>query len=161
DLYIYQPRFPNLGAAGSAISRFDGQTLAFKSFFVSQDTRLVNNETQKPRFGPDPDNGDLYDLYVPTDFGTVVRYDGTTGAFIDSFAPPTSLAVAPTNIGFAPDGSLYVTYCQGNEGNQGNVLHYDKTGALLGEVPAPPNDPFLPSWFQPRAVTFSTTVADA
>src|SRR5262249_46615705 len=72
-------------------------------------------------------------------------------------APPdVSLGLAPTNIGIAPDGSLYVTYWQGNVGNQGNVLQYDPTnGALHGALSNPAG------WFQPRAITFDTTIADA
>jgi Bacterial Ig-like domain (group 3)/Right handed beta helix region len=146
DLYIYQPNYPNPSAAGSSISRYDGQTLAPIDLFVSQDTRLVDNETQKPRFGPDGD------LYVPTDANTVVQYDGKSGAFDRTFISPTGLATAPTNIGFAPDGSEYVVYWQGNSGNQGNVLHFDNAGGIIGPISNPS------SWSQPRAITFSETV---
>src|SRR5262249_44364115 len=121
-LYAHQPQFPSPNVPGDSITRYDPQTLAFLGVFVNQDSRILSNETQKPRFGPDGN------LYVPTSLGTVVRYDGTTGSFIDTFLP--NVGASTTDLGFAPDGSLYVS--------GGAGLHYDgTTGSFLGQLPPP------------------------
>ena len=61
---------------------------------------------------------------------TVTRYDGDTGAFIDTFVT-TSLDQA-TDLQFGPDGSLYVA---SRGGLNAGVDKYDgSTGAYLGNV---------------------------
>ena len=56
-------------------------------------------------------------LVSNSSLNSILRYDGTTGAFIDAFVPGTNEIVGPgglvTPLGltFGPDGSLYV--CSG------------------------------------------------
>ena len=72
-------------------------------------------------FGPD---GNLYVSSAVTD--NVLRYDGTTGAFIDVFASGGGLD-RPGGLVFGPDGNLYVGNIEPD-----NVLRYDgTTGAFL------------------------------
>jgi DNA-binding beta-propeller fold protein YncE len=76
-------------------------------------------------FGPDGN------LYVATAVGnnvagSVLRYDGTTGVFLDVFAT-TGLSV-PQDLVFGPDGNLYVTNGFGD-----SISRFDgTTGASLG-----------------------------
>src|SRR5262249_56178530 len=64
--------------------------------------------------------------YVGSLDNTVKRYNGATGAFIDTFASGGGLRF-PGGITFGPDGNLYVT-----SGFSNSVLRYDgKTGAFL------------------------------
>ncbi|MCA9278029.1 MAG: hypothetical protein H6815_04485 [Phycisphaeraceae bacterium] len=58
----------------------------------------------------------------------VLRYDGTTGAFIDAFVPSGSGGLdRPVNLVFGPDGNLYVV----NFG-PGNIKRFDgQTGAFI------------------------------
>jgi DNA-binding beta-propeller fold protein YncE len=55
-------------------------------------------------FGPD---GNLYVADVTT--GTVHRFDGTTGTFIDEFVPLGAPIGNPTGVTFGPDSNFYVT----------------------------------------------------
>jgi DNA-binding beta-propeller fold protein YncE len=64
----------------------------------------------------------------------VLRYDGRTGAFLDTFVPSRSGGLeTPSGILFGPDGNLYVSSTDTHE-----VLRYSgTTGAFLGAfVPA-------------------------
>jgi DNA-binding beta-propeller fold protein YncE len=66
---------------------------------------------------------------------SVLRYDGSTGRFIDIFASGSGLA-ATQAILFGPDGNLYVGNIFGNAGD--SVLRFDgRTGAFL-DVFVPP-----------------------
>lgn len=74
------------------------------------------------------------DLYVstfldPTGNNSVLRYDETTGALINTFA----VGLDPAGVAFGPDGNLYVSY------GLSGVLRYDgQTGQFLGMFVAPP-----------------------
>ena len=59
----------------------------------------------------------------------MLRYDGTTGQFMDVFVPADLLWLdAPRGLAFGPDGNLYVASL-----NTDDVLRYDgATGAILG-----------------------------
>jgi Concanavalin A-like lectin/glucanases superfamily/Calx-beta domain len=78
------------------------------------------------RIGPD---GNLY--VASADTQSVLRYDGTTGAFLDVVVPPGSGGlIGPNDLAFGPDGSLYVS-----GSGSGQVLRYDRvSGAFLGVV---------------------------
>jgi hypothetical protein len=60
-------------------------------------------------FGPDGNGDGVQDLYVASQGnGKVLRYDGRTGAFIDTFAT-TGPTQGPTWLEFGTDGYLYTT----------------------------------------------------
>jgi subtilisin-like proprotein convertase family protein len=83
-------------------------------------------------FGPDGNGDGAQDLYiVDRDLNAVLRYDGITGAFIDTFVASGSGGLnSPADLVFGPDGNLYVS---SNVGNQ--VLNYNgSSGAFLGVV---------------------------
>ena len=70
------------------------------------------------------------ELFVSSvDTDEVLRYDGTTGAFLDEFVTAGSGGVfKPYDLVFGPDGHLYVS------GGQNRILRYDgTTGAFLDE----------------------------
>jgi len=79
-------------------------------------------------FGPD---GNLYvGIYdVP---GRVLRFDGTTGAFIDTFVAPGSGGLSrPEGLAFGPDGYLYVASDYGVLRYSGIDGHFMDTFASL------------------------------
>jgi DNA-binding beta-propeller fold protein YncE len=93
-------------------------------------------------FGPD---GNLYVSSSSYPDYAVLRYDGTTGAFIDVFASGGGLD-HPRGLVFGPDGNLYVVSY-----NNHGVLRYDgQLGNFL--------DAFVPSrsggLFTPNDLTF-------
>ena len=80
-------------------------------------------------------NGNCYNLYVASfKTNSVLRYDGQTGKFIDSFFPSGSGGLEdPTGITFGPDNNLYV-----NSHRNNRILRDDgQTGAFI-DVFVPP-----------------------
>jgi glucose/arabinose dehydrogenase len=74
-------------------------------------------------YGPD---GNLYVSSGTNTGGSILRFDGRTGAFIDVFATSTSLK-RPYGNAFGPDGKLYVASFRSDQ-----ILRYDgSTGAFL------------------------------
>src|SRR5262245_42416081 len=66
-------------------------------------------------------------LYVNSEMtSSVLRYDGSTGAFIDVFASGGGLE-EPLDLLFGPDGNLYVT----SEGTDEVLLYDGTTGTFL------------------------------
>ena len=91
-------------------------------------------------------------LYVSSEHGqSVLRFDATTGDFIDVFAgknlsTPVKSAFKPTGLAFGPDGHLYVASWVSH-----SVLRFDgTTGAYLGEFISP----FRGGLFYPTALVF-------
>lgn len=120
-----------------SVLRFDGVTGQFLGTFVGDDPNTPGNETggldgpTAAIFGAD---GRLYVASFDTD--RVLRYDGTTGAFLGAFvADDPNTAVNETGgldgpdagMTFGPDGLLYVPSFQSNQ-----ILRYDAgTGAFV------------------------------
>jgi hypothetical protein len=111
---------PYLLVTGNGVLRYD-QTGAFIDVFVP----LGSGGLEDPRglaFGTD---GNLYVTSVvwsPQQLvGQVLRYNGTTGAFIDVFVPPGSGGLNnPISLAFGPDCNLYVP-------SDAQVLRYNGT----------------------------------
>jgi hypothetical protein len=92
-------------------------------------------------FGPD---GNLYVASRGT--GSILEYDGTTGAFIGTFSSPSG-AGAPDDIKFGSNGNAYVAASSGFyilNGTTGAVLSSVGTGtSSYGETFLPSNGDFL------------------
>jgi hypothetical protein len=82
-------------------------------------------------FGPSADNDGVRDIYVADRVvNGVLRYDGATGAYIDTFIAAGSGGLnQPGDLVFGPDRNLYVSSQAGNQ-----VLRYDRWGKFLGIV---------------------------
>jgi streptogramin lyase len=115
------------GNTGSVL-RYNGTTGAFIDVFVPSGTGGLLTPLGLT-FGPDGN------LYVAASFISdgslgfgVLRFDGTTGAFIDLFVPSGSGGLGtPTALVFGPDGNLYVTMDRTH-----SVLRFDgATGAFI------------------------------
>jgi streptogramin lyase len=106
-------------------------------------------------FGPD---GNLYvtsgGITAPPASSSVLRFNGTTGEFIDAFVSPGSGGLTgPRGLVFGPDGHLYVN-C--NQPGPGSVLRYDgQTGAFLDIFVPAGSNPFGESGpGNPRGLVF-------
>ena len=89
------------------------------------------------------------------DTNSVIRFDGTTGTLIGTFASGGGLT-NPFDVAFGPDGNLYVSSLGSNE-----VIRFDgATGALIGTFASGPelNSPFGVA-FTPHAVPEPSIVA--
>lgn len=117
--------------ATNKVLRFDGTNFAFMDEFVADDP-LTPADENGPLAGPagvlfGPD-GNLYVASFNND--RILRYDGTSGAFIDTFVSANSggLNGPDAGIAFGPDGHLYVPSYFNRQ-----VIRYDgKTGASMG-----------------------------
>jgi DNA-binding beta-propeller fold protein YncE len=120
-----------------SVKRYDSVSGAFVDTFVPKHSGGMN-QPWGVLFGPH--DGDLYvstgEFGGPGQVKGVLRYDGTTGAFIDNFAVGGNLA-SPRGIIFGPDGNLYVAdrkYIGQDWQLEGRVARFDgTTGAYLGE----------------------------
>jgi DNA-binding beta-propeller fold protein YncE len=106
------------GLPADAIGRFNGTTGAYMGQFTSGQNGQVRHIAFHGGY-----------LFVAAEESNdVVRYDATTGAFVDVFVQPGSGGIsAPYGVAFGPDGNLYVS---GRSSN--TVVKYDgSTGAYL------------------------------
>jgi streptogramin lyase len=126
----------------ASVERFDGKTGAFLNYFVAPASGGLEHPSYMV-FGPDGTNDGKLDLYVAaTHVGTILRYDGTTGAFKGVFVSVGSGGLdAPQGMVFGPDGNLYVA--SGNWFTSSNGPFYSgdfPAGAVLRfEGPSGPN----------------------
>ncbi len=119
------------------VLRFDAATGVFVDEFVSRQSGRLN-QPWMALIGPH--DGGLYvttgHFRGPGQIKAVLRYDGTTGAFIDNFAQGGELR-SPRGIIFGPDGDLYVAeriFIGQDWSWEGRVARYDgTTGAYLGD----------------------------
>ena len=91
------------------VARFDGTTGAYLGDFVPLGSGGLSVPTQLV-FGPSVEDSGRLDLYVvSTGTDSVLRYDGTTGAFLGEFVASGSGGLqGPVTMTFGPDGDLYV-----------------------------------------------------
>ncbi|MEE9492937.1 MAG: DUF4347 domain-containing protein [Gammaproteobacteria bacterium] len=94
-------------------------------------------------FGPD---GNLYVADLTND--RVLRFDGTTGVFIDIFVVANANGLeAPNGLAFGPDGLLYVT-----DSKNGVLLRYDGSD---GSIIASLTDPYVTGLDKPSHIAFA------
>jgi|SoiMethySBSTD1v2_1073268.scaffolds.fasta_scaffold546792_2 DNA-binding beta-propeller fold protein YncE len=114
------------------VVRYDPVTLAKVGDFVYDDPTTSGDETgglDGPtglQFGED---GRLYVASFNTD--SIIRYDGTTGAYVSTFVPAGRGGLNGPDAGmtFGPDGHLYVPSYWNHK-----VIRFDGTsGALIGD----------------------------
>jgi WD40 repeat protein len=98
---------------------------------------FVNSGAEGLAFGPDGN------LYISTTSNQVQRYNGQTGAFIDTFvAAGSGGLLSPLGLVFGPDGNLYVSSSGTNE-----VLRYSgQTGAFIDAFVATNSGGLLSPW---------------
>ena len=112
---IYAPSsgifFPPPPPKIMGVLRFRGTNGAFAGVFVPQTVPDLRGPGDV-KFGPD---GNLYVAsgliyyWPPLPPGSILRYNGATGAFIDAFVPEGSGGLGiPLAFAFGPDGELYV-----------------------------------------------------
>src|SRR5579859_316166 len=91
------------------VLRYNGTTGAFIDDFVAGGSGGLGDPTGMV-FGPDGATDGKLDLYVTDVFlNSVLRYDGTTGAFKGVFVTSGSGGlINPFGLVFGPDGNLYV-----------------------------------------------------
>jgi streptogramin lyase len=101
------------------VKRYNGKTGAFMGEFTSGFTMIVPAGLA---FGPD---GSLY----VADEVNVLKFDGTTGAFISTFvANGSGGLIGPSIVAFGPDGALWVA------SSHSGILRYNAiTGAFIGQ----------------------------
>ncbi|MEO8083278.1 MAG: beta-propeller fold lactonase family protein, partial [Ardenticatenales bacterium] len=112
------------------IVRFDGHA-QFQGVFAQVrygPTTPGLNCARYLTFGPD---GNMYVSSEYTD--RVLRYNGTTGAFIDTFVDETSGLDGPRDIVFGPDGKFYVA-----SRNNDRILRYNGTTGVYDGSPYVP-----------------------
>jgi len=99
------------GDGPGRIVRYNGVTGAFIDEFVPLAGNGGMMNPQGLVFGPSGKNDGKLDLYVCSAFtSSILRFDGTTGAFLGEFvASGAGGLYRPIGLTFGPDGNLYVT----------------------------------------------------
>src|SRR5579864_213508 len=136
NVYVYVTNASGTVAPGmNTVMRFDAATGAPAGvsgnpgdavFIASGSGGLANPSSIV--FGPD---GNAYVSSSASSSNAVLRYDGTTGAFIGTFVPAGSGGLdGPVGMAFRPDGYLYVVGWRSNSVNR----YQSATGAFAGTV---------------------------
>jgi hypothetical protein len=125
------------GTTDGTVVVYDGTTGAFIKDLFSRGTGGLSHP-QGLVFGPDGLNDGKLDLYVSSAFtNSILRYDGTTGSFIDAFVPSGSGGLDhPIALTFGPDGNLYVVSFGLHSGIP-TVMRFD--GTTGGPMPSAGN----------------------
>jgi DNA-binding beta-propeller fold protein YncE len=131
DLYV-------IDSLHSQILRFSGATGAFLDTFVAPGSGGLENPVAFA-FGPDRNLYVANTRFFASVGGGILRYNGRTGAFMDTFVAPGSGGLnRPFSVVFGPEGNLFVGSAAINSNlvarpGTSTVLRYDgKTGNLLG-----------------------------
>ena len=118
DNVFTMPNGDLLVTDGSRINRYDNTTLAFDSTFVAPGAGGLSG-IGSAMFGPD---NNLYVANPSQNF--VDRFDGSTGAFLNTFVT----GISPLAMTFGVDGNLYIS-------SGSSVKRYDgTTGAFVSTV---------------------------
>jgi DNA-binding beta-propeller fold protein YncE len=145
----------------SEVLRYNGRTGNFIDVFVAPGQGgLASGGLDFPTsmaFGPD---GDFYianSQVNETSGGGILRFDGKTGAFIDTVVAPDKSGLKPLSIVFGPGGDLYVGYANTKvltaDPHTSTVLRFNlTTGAIVTFVP-----PDSGGLRYPSALIFSET----
>jgi hypothetical protein len=135
DNNLYLACVDYYGAA--TILRYDERTDAPLGVFVPSGSGGLKGATCIA-FGPD---GNLY--VAGPEIPGILRFNGSTGAFIDAFVAsyPSYNDTTPRGLAFGPTGTLYALAAPATEPgywDPNRILHYDgATGALMGEFISP------------------------
>jgi hypothetical protein len=102
--------------------------------FVSAGSGTLNNP-RKAIFGPDANGDGIQDLYVTSEGNSkVLRFDGQTGAFIDTFVN-TGTAVGAMWVQVGSDGLVYVLApTTTTSGGPKSISRYKATGSLVDSL---------------------------
>ena len=121
------------------VLRFDAATGAFVDEFISRKSSGLN---QPWNVVIGPHDGDLYvstgHFRGPGQIKAVLRYNGTTGAFVDEFVARGQMDMTHA-VMFGPDGNLYVG-ARDDEGNKGHpqggrIARFNATtGAFMDDL---------------------------
>jgi len=126
------------------VLRFDGNSGLFMKVLVPAGDDLATPTGLA--VGPD---GNLY--VSSRDANVVIRYDGTTGNYVDTFVSPGAQALnGPMGLTFGNDGNLYVASCYDHR-----VVRFDgKTGELKGVLVSQEQGLHFPTRLATGAVPF-------
>jgi hypothetical protein len=134
-LYVTSAGTTTTGAGVNSVLRFEATTGApagvsgqpGDAVFIASGSGGLTNPSRIV-FGHD---GNAYVASTASSSNAILRYNGTTGAFIDAFVPSGSGGLdGPIAMVFRPDGYLYVVGWRSN-----SVLRYQASnGAFVGTV---------------------------
>jgi len=136
-LYVTSAGTRTTGAGYNSVLRFDATTGSpagvsgqpGDAVFISSGSGGLANPS-RIIFGPD---GNAYVASPGSSSNAVLRYNGTTGAFIDAFVPSGSGGLdGPIGMVFRPDGYLYVVGWRSN-----SVLRYQTSNGAFVSAAVP------------------------